>query len=186
MWNMKWILFLIYCSSLQCLTAQIQYTEVHSIWDDRLGEWEVIGIENGEEIVIKIVLKWPLQNHWEEWRIESDHINGTIKTKWRNDLSRWELRDENSIIYMNQVHRGDVNRWEIREGVKRLYVVTRFYNNANEWILPRSENWIMSTEYKNDTRDWLIDDFLEESYSPSFKLAMIFISLWQSIPKTSN
>ena len=176
-----WILFLGLCRTS---FGQMYFTEVHSRWDDRYNEWEILGMADEEELMIRVSLIWPLKNNWEEWRIDGDSVSGTIKTKWRGDLSQWELRTRNEIIMVSQDDRDDVNRWEIREGTYSEILSTLYYNNSNVWHVPqRRDNWLMSTEFNNDSRDWRVEDYMENKSSVAFRLAMIFIALWQSIPK---
>ncbi len=176
------ILYLLFCSSL---SSQSYFSEVHTVWDDRFDEWEIIGFEEDDEFVIQLNLIWPLQNNWNEWRIQGGDIEGSIKTKWRGDPSQWEIRAGNELVIIVQQYRGDVNRWEVRNGDQRYLLSTVWNNDANNWHTPRNKTaWSMKTEFRDDPRDWIIEDYMIDSVPKITRLALIFIALWQSIPKT--
>ncbi len=180
------LLYLVLLLNPWSMSGQFFFTEVHSVWDDRLDEWEILAIDEAEneEVVIRLSMIWPLSQNWNEWRIDSDQINGTMKTKWRDDPSQWELRTDSSVVTIRQVNRYDPGRWEVREGNSRVLLSTRYRGVGNEWIIPRQiDQWYMYAEFPNDVRDWIIEDYLDHRFSAVFRLSLIFIALWQTLPK---
>lgn len=168
----------------QVENSPIFFTEAHSRWNDRFDEWEILASLNDEEVVIHLDLVWPLQRNWEEWRIKSELFQGSIRTKWRGDISQWEMRINGDIILIRQLNRNDLNRWEISNGSSREILQTQWFNNPNQWHLPRRKGaWIQFMDRENDPRDWIIEDYLEENTDPAIRLAAIFIVIWQTIPK---
>jgi len=169
------------------MIGQGYFVGVSSTWDDRLDEWELeVEDEDAQSAVIYISQLWPLRNNWEEWRIEGELLEGNIKTKWRGDISQWELRTAKSVVLISQLSRGDLNRWELREGSQRVTVSTKYYDNPNEWVVKGSKDaWAMWTTNVNDPRDWYIEDYIDGEYSLALRTGLVFISLWQSIPKAN-
>lgn len=168
------------------LSGQSTFFELHGVWDDRYDQWELIAEDHdGEAVVVRIEQLWPLNNNWEEWRIDGDLLRGSIKTKWRGDLTRWEVRVNNTLVEINQKWRNDPNVWEIRQANKRLKIETDYRDDANVWVAHLEEgDFALFTEYRDDPRDWLIDDYVTVSLTDEAKLAMVFISLIQSLPKS--
>ena len=165
--------------------AQVYLTKVNSVWDDRMTEWEIHGVDTSEnEVRYSLSLTWPLKRDWAEWSISGEDFTARIRPKWTGDYSNWELRTNLGIISMRQRFSGDLTQWSISQGNRRIVLKTRYRQNANDWIVERNPDlWYMYTEYVDDPRDWLIEDFAEEELSLSLRMAMVFISLWQSIPK---
>ena len=166
------------------LFGQSYFTEIQSRWSDRFDQWELSGMYFEEPFTISIDLTWPLQNNWEEWRISGLDLDGYIRSKWRGDPSMWEVRFDDRIVTI-QLRSGIGNpEWEIREDGDRQVIRPRSAGNGNEWYIPRRRNdWLMYTEYVDDPRVWLIEDYLDEEHSITFRIALVFIALWQSIPK---
>lgn len=186
-WLMKtrWIFTIVCLVWVAALHGQSIFRELYSTWDDRLDQWEVV-IEDldGADQIIRMEQIWPLNNNWEEWRIDGQAIRGTIKTKWRGDFTRWEMRIGNQLFEINQKWRNDPNEWEVRSGDKRYKIETDYRNDANVWIARMQEGvFALFTSYRGDPRDWVVEDYVQESLTDEEKLAMVFISLFQSIPK---
>jgi len=166
--------------------GQSTFMEIHSTWDDQYGQWEVIVIDSSnEEQVITIDQVWPLNNNFEEWRITSDFFSGRIKTQWTGDLSKWEVQLDGRLLQINQKWRNDVNHWEVRYGNRRTQIETRYRDDANTWVASLKEgDFAVFTEYRDDPRDWIIEDYIVDKLDDEEKLALVFICLFQSIPKS--
>ena len=183
---MRFLFIIILLFLLYPLHGQIQFTNLNSVWDNRLDEWIITGYDVEEEVVeFQLSLTWPLRNNWDEWRISGDSYTATIRQKWRGNDSHWELRNSSEIVQIRQTFRGDPSQWDILSGGKRVSLSTLYRNNANDWVIARNQqDWHMYSEYIDDPRDWLIEDYSFDELTDSMRMAMIFISLWQSIPKS--
>ena len=164
--------------------CQFYLTEVHSRWNDRFDEWEILTEDGSSQSVYYLSLSWPLQRNWEEWRLEGEDLQAIIRTKWRGDLSTWEVRSNDEIIVIKQVYRNDPGQWEIRSGDTREIISTQWPGNPSQWHMPRRRGeWVMAMDREFDPRDWIIEDYLENTLSPLVRLSAVFITLWQTIPK---
>ena len=174
------ILYLLIFTTVRSI-GQEYLIELHSTWDYGADQWEIIGIDGDEEVIIELSMRWPLRSSIDEWVIRGGEVDGTIKTKWWGDRTQWELRWREQIVSIRLVQLGFSEQWEIRHGLKKLYLSNYEPNNPNQWITSNNPNWRMRSEYINDFRDWFIDDYLDDEFDTSVKIALIFIALINSI-----
>lgn len=181
---MKYFSVFFFCLTGHFVWAQVQFFGLNSLWDNSYSEWEISYVNDEEEIERGYLQrKWPLRNNWEEWTYELGDYYGEVKTKWKGQQDNWELRSNNKIIDIKRRWRNDVNEWKISHNRKSILLKTEYYNDANTWIAEYSgARFIMFTEYMNDPRDWIIEDELYDM-DHEHKLAIMFIALFQSIPK---
>lgn len=183
--TMRVVLFTIFLMSISFCFGQSEFLGLSAQWDDRLDAWEVLYYDpEGEENAIELSQVWPLRTDWESWRLQGDDITGDISTQWRGDLTRWNIKIGEERLEIRQRWRNAPNQWEIVSDRGRSLLRTQLTNNANVWICSLEEgDFAMYTMYDGDPRDWVIEDYIIDSLSDTEKLAMIFIALFQSIPK---
>ncbi len=168
----------------QVVCAQFIVTNVNAVWDDDFTQWEITCFGEEElDITGTLSLRWPLQRNWQEWIYQFEEYSGFIRTKWPGNLNEWELRGNNKVIAIRSRWRNDVNEWVTMEGDRRILVETEYTNNANVWMAEyRGQKMVIYTEYIDDPRDWIVEDNMRD-VSVEQKIGMLFIALFQSIPK---
>lgn len=168
------------------LSAQIQFTQASSFWDDRLDEWVIkyYSLETDREEQLDLRRKWPLQDNWDEWVFSFENKRGEINSSWKGRDDSWVLRLDGEQLYFRQRWQGDANEWQINTD-KRSYIFrTEYRNSADSWLLQdRKDRFLVYLAYRNDPRDWIIEDVYPEETPLNARLAMIFICLYNSIPK---
>lgn len=166
-------------------------TDARTRWSDSFVEWLLFSApdtagndEPQREETGKIALRWPNSNDFSEWDVEQDDLRGTIKQKWKNDPNRWELRADGETITIKTRWDNDFTEWKITDDTRTLYLKTRF-NSPDEWLTTSSEfgRFYMYTLFRNDPRDWAIEDDLKPEISQAMRLAIVFVVLFQSSPK---
>ena len=181
-----------------CLGAQ-RISSVSTRWSDSFVEWEVFALTRDslpaeedeempdEERVGELKLRWlNMREDWSEWDFEIGDQRGTIRMKWKDDPTQWELRSyEGAIISMRAAWTNDPTQWRITDNDVSLLLRSRWTNQMDEWLVEDSQHgaFYMYTFQEMDPRDWAVDDRLGERISPSVRLAMIFIVLFHSTPK---
>lgn len=181
-----------------CLCAQ-QISSVSTRWSDSFVEWDIFALtqdtipENEEEEtpqeapIGELKLRWlNVRDDWSEWDFELGDQSGTIRMKWKDDPTQWELRSyEGAIVSMRAAWSNDLTQWRITDNNVTLLLRSRWTNQLDEWLVEDSRHgtFHMHTFQQMDPRDWAIDDRLGAGISPSMRLAMIFIVLFQSTPK---
>lgn len=160
-------------------------------WSDSFVAWDIFIWDKNEEekevITGTLTQRWiNVKEDWTEWDFNFDEQEGTIKLKWKNDPSQWELRSfRGDIVTMKMIWTGDITEWRISDGMITLDWHSRYTNTLGLWELRTKEYGKFSVQVMNDNdpRDWDITDELDDNISVSMKLAMTFIAVWQSSPK---
>ena len=178
--------FLLFVGFLQFGLGQNILTSIHSQWDDSASEWTIYGIdESHEEIEGSFRIKWILRNDFSEWVADFDDTFMSIKRKFGNDNTRWELRSDSGIITdMKAKWRGDYTEWTITGDNTSIVWQSEYKNDLNVWFFEdKDQGWMeMRTISFNDTRDWeIIDETLD--VSDEIKMACVFLSLYHTTPK---
>jgi hypothetical protein len=177
------------------------FSTLSTRWSDSFVEWEIyawaepdstltdddVDVEPEEELIGEMKLRWlQVKEDWSEWEFQLRGERGTIKAKWRNDLTQWELRTySGQVITMRTAWPNDNTQWRITDNSVSLLFKSRWTNLFDEWQCEDKAhgNFYVSTLRRNDPRDWAIDDQCKESVSEYLKLAMMFITVLQCSPK---
>ncbi len=172
------ILFLFYETDAQILTG------ASAKFNDSFVEWDILTDDDNTEG--SLTMTWQRPDDWTQWSYRVGEKTGTIKTKWLKDPSLWELRGENKIISMQQVWSNDPRFWRVTDNSVSLELKSRFGLNFQEWTLDEGKRGKMTIfmEYSNDPRDWVIEDEMDESIPFPMKMAVIFLVIFNSVPKT--
>ena len=198
--NRRYLLLACCCLLAGLLPAQSLST-VSSRWSDSFVEWEIYAVmpqdsidvgeddEEGpqEELLGELKLRWlNMRDDFSEWDYEIGGERGTIKQKWKDDPSQWELRSySGNIISIRTAWPNDYNEWRVTDNSIALNLKSRWTNQFDEWLVddPSRGKFYMYTLAERDPRDWAIEDSLDESVSLSMKMALIFLTVFNGSPR---
>lgn len=180
---MKRLLILFCLIAFYKTDAQI-LTGASAKFNDSFVEWEILTDDDNTEG--SLTMTWQQPDDWTQWSYRVGEKTGNIKTKWLKDPSLWELRGENKIIAMQQVWSNDPRFWRITDNTVSMELKSRFGLNFQEWNVDEGKRGKISIfmEYSNDPRDWVIEDELDESITFPMKMAIVFLVIYNSVPKT--
>jgi hypothetical protein len=152
-------------------------------WSDSFREWEVHSRE--EWRTGSMGLRWALREDWTEWEFRLGDTTAQIRLKWRDDPNLWEIRCLGKTVTARTVYPGDFRQWRLADGTHRLHWQSRYGNIRDEWILRTQEagSFTVYTYWEGDPRDWVIRDELNAEVSYALRVALIFIAVFNSIPK---
>lgn len=200
---MRFLLLLTGCSLTAFLHAQT-LSSVSTRWSDSFVEWEIYAVmpadttqtEAGddadadkpeEELYGEFKLRWlHVRDDFSEWDYELGDERGTIKQKWKDDLSQWELRSySGNVITMRTMWSNDLSEWRVTDNSITLNLKSKWKNQFDEWLVDDSNRgqFYLYTLAERDPRDWAIQDHLDEDVSDAMKMALIFITVFCGSPK---
>lgn len=156
------------------LAQEIDY--ISSKWSDSFREW--LFLDNEEDEIGFLRLKWELKNDFYEWTFELNDLRGDIKTKWRDDPSLWEMYVDGDLLNARPVFPGDYSRWKISYD-NAYYTLSHDY--GLNWSVDGHDYKITST-YNGDPRDWSLQGDYGTLEKP-LEIFVIFLSIYNSIPK---
>ncbi len=157
-------------------------TGIATQWNDSFREWEIYSDE--EDINGDLTLRWQTGDDWSEWQYQIGDHYGTIKQKWSNDPSQWEVRGDNQLVTMRAIWKGDSRHWRITGPDSQFDFECNYGNTWDEWKLKHSEDYfIIYTNWSGDPREWIIEEDLDDSYSFTEKMAMVFLAIYHSSPR---
>lgn len=172
------------------------FSGVSSRWSDSFVEWEIYIQPEGaredeeppeEEVYGELKLRWlNVREDWSEWDFELGGGRGTIKRRWKDDPSQWELRTyEGDVVTMRIAWPGDFTEWRVTDNSVTLNLKSRWTNQYDEWQVqdPNRGKFYMYTQRSQDPRDWVIEDGLDETVSDPMRLALIFLTVYNASPK---
>jgi len=140
-----------------------------------------------EELYGEFKLRWlNVRNDFSEWDYELGGERGTIRQKWKDDLTQWELRSySGNIISIRTMWANDLTEWRVTDNSVTLNLKSRWKNQLDEWLVDDATRgrFYLYTFAQNDPRDWAIEDRLDESVSEPMKLALIFLAVFVTSPK---
>ena len=194
MYRHSWSLLLALLLS-QNLSAQA-ISGVSSRWSDSFVEWEIfiqpemISGEDEppeEELYGELKLRWlNVREDWSEWDFELGGRRGTIKQRWKDDPSQWELRTyDGEVVTMRTAWAGDFGEWRVTDNSVTLSLKSRWTNQFDEWLVQDTNRgrFYIYTMRRQDPRDWAIEDELDETVSDPMRLALIFLTIYNASPK---
>ena len=155
-------------------------------FNDALVEWDIYTGESddrGEKG--NLTMTWQNPDDWSQWTYRVGEKTGTIKTKWNRDISQWEIRGDNKIITAQMIWSGDPRQWRITDNTMTLELKSKWANQNSEWFVDDDQRGqlFISMNFQNDPRDWNIEDELNQSVSFPMKMAIIFLTMFNSVPK---
>jgi len=167
-------------------------------WSDEFTEWDmytlegdqVVYEEDGEEYIEvepsgQLVMRWQMDRNWNEWDFMIDDISGSIKQTWDDDPTQWELRIGNEVVTCRAAWRNDLSEWRITNNRKTLTWRSKYRRNYNEWELRGDTygSFSVYATYRDDPRDWSIEDDLTEEIPFAMKMAMTFLAMIHSVDR---
>ena len=179
---MKKLLIIILFFNVQIIDAQI-LTGASARFNDAFVEWDIQADDSDERS--ELTMTWQNPDNWGQWSYRIGDKTGTIKTKWINDFSHWEIRGDNKIITAQMTWAGDVRQWRVTDNNFSFDLKCRWGNNFNEWVVDDAKRgkYLVAMDIENDPRDWIIEDDLDESVSLQMKMTLLFLSIFNSVPK---
>jgi glucan-binding YG repeat protein len=140
-----------------------------------------------EELYGEFKLRWlNVREDWTEWDFELGGERGTIRAKWKDDPSQWELRTyTGAIVTMRTAWPNDNTQWRVTDNSVTLLLKSRWTNQLDEWLVQDATRgkFYLYTLNRQDPRDWAIEDGLDATVSDAMKLAMVFLTVFQSTPR---
>jgi hypothetical protein len=152
-------------------------------YNDAYVEWSIY--TDDEDVEGNLTMTWQSPDDWTQWTYRVGEHTGSIKTKWNKDLSHWEIRGDNKIISAQQTWQGDNRQWRITNNSFTLDLACKYGNNWNDWAVNDNKRGKFSvlTVYQNDPRDWALEDKLTDDVTLPMKMAIVFMSIINSVPK---
>ena len=178
------LILILLCSLLfQNETYAQRLVKLSTKFNDAFGEFELYG-EN--DVRGSLTLTWQQPDKWTEWNFRMGDTSGTIKTKWNDDVNFWEIRYNNKIATAQTIFKNDFSQWRITNNNFSLDLAPAEGNNPNEWWVEDTKrgSLYLATEVPNDPRDWLVQDELSEEVPFAMRMAIIFVAIYQTIPKS--
>ncbi len=146
-------------------------------WND----W-VISTSNG---------KGELKSQWSnkaEWTFKINNINGTIKTRFRDDFTNWILEYNGKKVFIEQRFSNDWKTWIITEGNAKITVETRYQSGNDAWtewkVTDDNDTMTIKTHFYSSDGRWKVWDITDNMSNASTeqKMAAIFIAIFQALP----
>lgn len=170
---------------------------VSTRWNDSFVEWDVYASEGQDEaestdppeevLYGELKLRWlNVRDDFSEWTYELNGERGTIKQKWKNDPTQWELRTyTGDVVTMRASWSNDFSEWRLTNNSFSLTLGSRWKNRLDEWLTddPNRGKFYIYTLREQDPRDWAVEDNLSEEVNEPMKMALIFLAIYHSTPK---
>ncbi len=198
---MRLLLLCLFGLQVACSQAQT-LSGISTRWNDSFVEWEIYtSIRQDtarsdpdedaeapeEELYGELKLRWlNVRDDFTEWEYELGGERGTIRQKWKDDPSQWELRSyTGNIVSMRTAWSNDFNEWRVTNNSFSLNLKSRWTNQFDEWLVddPTRGKFYIYTLTQRDPRDWAIEDDLDDSVSQSMRMALIFLTVFHGSPR---
>jgi hypothetical protein len=194
------LLFLCFCYGVKAAAQTLH--SVSTRWSDSFVEWEIYAImpedtveadpeedseQPEEQRYGELRLRWlNVRDDFSEWDYELGDERGTIRQKWKDDPSQWELRSyDGNVVSIRTLWSNDLTEWRVTDNSITLNLKSRWKNQFDEWLAddPARGRFYLYTYLERDPRDWAIEDSLDTSVSASMKMALIFLTVFNSSPR---
>ena len=167
-----------------CLTTSAQdILGVGTLYSDSFREWEIHTADDFRKGELR--LRWTLREDWTEWDFRLGDTTAQIRLKWADDPNLWEIKCLGVTVTARTMWNNDFRQWRLSDGKHRINWQSRFGNIRDEWIVREDDSGHFSvyTYWEGDPRDWVVVDELDEDVSYAMRVAMIFIAIFNSVPK---
>lgn len=179
------------------LHAQQWPSRISTRWSDSFVEWDILApveadVEDStaveeldEETIGSLELRKLHLEDWSEWRYNALDQSGTIKLKWKEDPTQWELRNGLDIVSMKATWVNDFTEWRITDNSITLTLRSKYTSQLDEWFI-KSENYgnyHIYTRRERDPRDWYIDDELVPEIPLCMRIAVLFTAVYHGSPR---
>lgn len=194
------LLSMLCCSTL--LFAQ-KLNSISTRWNDSFVEWEIFttlppdpdaaeddpkaNASLDEEKTGELKQRWlNVRDDWSEWDYQLGDEQGVVKVKWKDNPGEWELRSfDGHIISMRTTFPRNFTEWRVTDNDISLNIKSKYTTQLDEWLVEDATHgkFHLYTMRPQDPRDWAIEDTLDAQVSQSFKIALMFIAIFSSVPR---
>ena len=152
-------------------------------WSDSFREWVVHTPDESRTGVLE--LRWTIREDWTQWDFRLGDTTAQIRQKWKDDPNLWEIKCLGVTVTARTTWNNDPRQWRLSDGKHQLTWYSRYGNVRDEWILRDDDNGAFSvyTYWEGDPREWVVTDALNEDVSYAMRVSLIFIALFNSVPK---
>lgn len=152
-------------------------------WKDSFREWEVHTVD--EFRTGSLELRWTIREDWTQWDFRLGDTTAQIRQKWKDDPNLWEIKCLDVVVTARTTWNNDFRQWRLSDGKHQLTWYSRYGNVRDEWILRENDvgTFSLYTYWEGDPREWVVTDELGEDMSYAMRVALIFIALYNSVPK---
>lgn len=189
---------------LFCLVNILHGQKLSSIstrWNNSFVEWELytsiprdstlepeeVDDAPDEELQGEMKHRWlNVRDDWSEWDYQLGEEQGTIKVKWKDLPTQWELRSyDGNVITMRTAWGNDYTEWRVTDNDVTLILRSKWKSQLDEWLVDDNAHgrFYLYTLRDRDPRDWAIEDKLGPEISQSMKIALAFLTVFNSAPR---
>lgn len=172
------------CGPIVTIHAQ-DMIGIGSVWNDSFREWEIYTGNDWRTGTLDLRWNLPGREDWTEWDFRLGDTTAQIRLKWSDDPNLWEIKCLGVTVTARTAWNNDFRQWRLSDGTHRINWQSRYGNVRDEWIMREDAlgHFTVYTYYEGDPRDWVIVDELKEDVSYAMRVAMIFIAVFNSVPK---
>ena len=166
------------------ITVQAQnIIGVGTRYNDSFREWEVHTPDEFHTGTLQ--LRWTIREDWTEWDFRLGDTTAQIRLKWSDDPNLWEIKCLGTTVTARTTWNNDFRQWKLSDGTHRINWQSRYGNIRDEWIMRESDcgDLTVYTYWEGDPREWVVIDELNPDVSYAMRLALIFIAIFNSVPK---
>ncbi|HLF63938.1 MAG TPA: hypothetical protein VI603_09300 [Saprospiraceae bacterium] len=188
MWKIILVLFILILTGSSGFSQDI--IGIGTRWKDSFREWEVYTADDWRTGELR--LRWSLptgqtgiREDWTEWDFRLGDTTAQIKQKWADDPNLWEIKCLGVTVTARTTWNNDFRQWRLSDSKHRVNWQSRYGNIRDEWIVREDDSGFFSlyTYWEGDPRDWVVIDELDEDVSYAMRVALIFIAIFNSVPK---
>lgn len=153
-------------------------------YNDSFREWTIT--TDDEEVTGELRMRWSLRNDWTAWDVDLGGHHATIEQQWKEDPDLWVIRCDGVTVNARTAWPGEYYRWKLTDGKNQYNWYTLYANQRGEWMTDEKKDafFQLYTYWEGDPREWVVVDELPEDTSLALRLAMIFLALHFSTPRT--
>jgi hypothetical protein len=196
------IFFILLCCSTEAFAQKLN--SISTRWNDSFVEWDIFTTvppdpdapeadetedpePPAEEKKGELKQRWlNVKDDWSEWDYQLGDEQGVIKVKWKDNPGEWELRSyDRHIITMRSTFPRNFTEWRVTDNDISLNIKSKYTTQLDEWLVDDATHgkFYLYTLRAQDPRDWAIEDNLDAKVSQSFKIALMFIAIFNSVPR---
>ena len=162
------------------LNAQTNYiTGLEQRWYNDPTDWIVAT----DSLDGELKMRWRTPPDKTEWEYSLDKATfGTIKRKWKDDPTAWELvASTGEIVTARTLWGADLSEWRVTDNQQSVELKSYYKNDPNVWYLAdyKCGKFTIHTPVNNDFRVWRVDN-TDECMSPSVQLFLVFLAMFHS------
>ena len=167
------------CLSTTQSSAQSQFFNISSIYDDSAVEWRIVSLDSlNNEIYSTVRAKWPNKPTWTEWQFDHLEYYWDMSLRYQTNPQHWFLETNYGSVAIKQKWRNDFTEWTITYDDIRLKWTTDYGNDISQWYFEDKKYGFMEmwNSYDGDPRDWEIED-QAPNIPDEMKMAMLLITV---------